>query len=78
MTSCARPGSGRGGETVAGAAHRLQASGIVTEFATEGADHDLDDVAAVFLGEYELGVAEQEPPSHAPFTLVIGCARSNR
>ena len=38
----ARRGSGRGGKPVAGAAHRLQASGTVTEFAAEGADHDLD------------------------------------
>ena len=38
------PGSGRGGEAVAGAAHRLQASGPATEFAADGADHDLDDV----------------------------------
>jgi hypothetical protein len=38
--------SGRGGEAVAHAAHRLQASGTVTQLAAEGADHDLDDVAA--------------------------------
>src|SRR5215472_8191513 len=36
----------RGGEAVAGAAHCLQASGTVAELAAEGADHDLDDVAA--------------------------------
>src|SRR5215831_18099164 len=46
VTSCAWPGSGRGGEAVAGAAHCLQTSSTVDEFAAEGADHDLDDVAA--------------------------------
>src|SRR5215468_12483137 len=45
-SGCTWLGSGRGGEAVAGAAHRLQASGTVTEFAAQGADHDLDDVAA--------------------------------
>src|SRR5690349_21620200 len=46
VTCCVWPGSGRGGEAVTGAAHGLQASGTVTELAAEGADHDLDDVAA--------------------------------
>jgi hypothetical protein len=39
-------GSGRRGEAVAGATYRLQASGTVTELAAQGADHNLDDVAA--------------------------------
>jgi RimJ/RimL family protein N-acetyltransferase len=65
VISCAWPKSGRAGETVAGAAHRLQASGTVTEFATEGADHDLDDVAATapVVAPY---VAQQRRPADDP------------
>ena len=65
MTSCAWPGSGRGGEAVAGAAHRLQVSGAVTEFAAQGADHDLDDVAAAapVVAPY---VAQQRRPADDP------------
>src|ERR1700757_5241354 len=60
-----RCGSGRGGEAVAGAAHRLQVSGTVTEFAAEGADHDLDDVAAAapVVAPY---VAQQLRPADDP------------
>src|SRR5262245_53504175 len=65
VTSCAWPGSGRGGEAVAGAADRLQGSGIVTEFAAQGADHDLDDVAAAapVVAPY---VAQQRRPADDP------------
>src|ERR1035441_1537346 len=65
VTSCAWPGSGRGGEAVAGAAHRLQVSGAVTEFAAQGADHDLDDVAAAApaVAPY---VAQQRRPADDP------------
>src|SRR5215471_5678412 len=65
VTSCARPGSGRGGEAVAGAAHRLQGSGTVSEFAAQGADHDLDDVAAAapVIAPY---VAQQRRPADDP------------
>src|SRR4029077_141682 len=57
--------SGRGGEAVAGTAHRLQVSGPVTEFAAEGADHDLDDVAAAapVVAPY---VAQQRRPADDP------------
>src|SRR5215831_4039080 len=63
--SNAWPGSGRCGEAVAGAAHRLQASGTVTELAAEGADHDLDDVAAAapLVAPY---VAQQRRPADDP------------
>ncbi len=55
----------RGSEAVAGAAHRLQASGTVTEFAAEGADHDLDNVAAAapVVAPY---VPQQRRPSDDP------------
>src|ERR1700749_4566982 len=42
----AAQGSGRGDEAVAGAAHRLQASGMVAQLPAQGADHYLDHVAA--------------------------------
>src|SRR6476620_2773961 len=59
------PGSGRGGEAVAGAAHRLQVSGAVAEFAAQGADDDLDDVAAAapVVAPY---VAQQRRPADDP------------
>jgi hypothetical protein len=59
------PGSGRRGEAIAGAAHRLQASGTVTEFVAQGADHDLDDVAAAapVVAPY---VAQQRCPADDP------------
>src|SRR5499427_4229954 len=65
VTSCGWPGSGRGGEAVAGAAHCLQASGTVAEFAAEGADHDLDDVAAAapVVAPY---IAQQRRPADDP------------
>src|SRR5215510_9694934 len=65
VTSCAWRGSGRGGEAVAGAAHRLQASGTVAELAAQGADHDLDDVAAAapLVAPY---VAQQRRPADDP------------
>src|SRR5262252_1981679 len=65
VTSCGWPGSGRGGEAVTGAAHCLQASGTVTEFAAQGADHDLDDVAAAapVVAPY---IAQQRRPADDP------------
>src|SRR5215472_8658184 len=57
--------SGRGGEAVAGPAHRSQASGTVTELAAERTDHDLDDVAAAapVVAPY---VAQQGRPADDP------------
>src|SRR5262252_243036 len=70
VTSCGWPGSGRGGEAVTGAAHRLQASGTATEFAAEGADHDLDDVAAAapVVAPY---VAQQRRPADDPAVAFV-------
>lgn len=50
---------------MAGVAHRLQACGTVAEFAAQGADHDLDDVAvaAPVVAPY---VAQQRRPADDP------------
>src|SRR5689334_18846330 len=57
--------SGQRGEAVPGAAYGLQGSGFVTEFAAQGADHDLDDVAAAapVVAPY---VAQQRRPADDP------------
>src|SRR5215471_14083706 len=70
VASCAWPGSGRGGEAVAGAAYCLQASGTVAELAAEGADHDLDDVAATapVVAPY---VAQQRRPADDPAVAFV-------
>jgi hypothetical protein len=70
VISFAWPGSGRGREAVAPAAHRLQVAGAVTELAAEGADHDLYDVAAAgpVVAPY---VAQQRcPADHPAITFV--------
>src|SRR5262249_21267406 len=70
VTSCAWRGSGRGGEAVAGAAHRLQASGTVAELAAQGADHDLDDVAAAAPLVAPYVAQERRPADNPAFAFV--------
>src|SRR6185437_987566 len=64
-TRASLAGSGRGGETVASAAHRLQGSGAVAQLAAQGADHDLDDVAAA-APVVAPDVAQQRRPADDP------------
>src|SRR6185437_2166373 len=64
------PGSGRGGEAVAGAAYGSQGSGFVTEFAAHGADHDLDDVAAAAPVVAPYIAQQRRPADDPPFALV--------
>src|ERR1700755_2753165 len=59
------PGQWGGGEAVGSAAHCSQAGGAVAELAAQGADHDLDDVAAAapVVAPY---VAQQRRPADDP------------